>query len=113
MSGWIFGENLQPFVELLAFLAGYTLYDEEYEWVAIEYGIQDTDRAAGKWTSYEFAGTHSLTLHLARNIGSNVVSFRVTSDTAITAELTAQVYLLVMVCSEYTIARHGRPPPAH
>ena len=49
VQGWIFEENLQPFVELLAFLAGYRLYDEEYDWVAIEYGVKDTDVDEEKW----------------------------------------------------------------
>jgi hypothetical protein len=107
VDGWIFAENLQPFVELLAFLAGYTLYDEEYDWVAIEYGIQDTDRDAGKWYTYSFAGTRLLMLHLAHNVGSSVVTVRVTSDAALTAELAAQLDLLVMVCQHYTTAGRG------
>ena len=37
VAGWVFAENLQPFAELLAFLAGYTLYDEEYDGDALEY----------------------------------------------------------------------------
>ena len=39
VEDWIFAENVQPFVELLAFLAGYTLYDDAYDWVAIEHGV--------------------------------------------------------------------------
>src|SRR5260370_31379373 len=39
VDGWIFAENLQP----LAFLTGYTLYDEEYDWVATEHGIKETN----------------------------------------------------------------------
>jgi hypothetical protein len=104
---WIFEENLQPFVELLAFLAGYTLYDAEYDGVAIEYGIKATDKDEGKWYTYALAGTRALERHLARNSGSSVVSVRVTSDAAITAELAAQLDLLAMVCQLYTLAGQG------
>jgi hypothetical protein len=110
VEGWIVAENLQPFVELLAFLAGYTLYDVEYDWVAIEYGVKDTDVDAGRWCTYAFAGTHPLTLHVAQDEGSNVVHVRVTSEAAITADLAAQLDLLVMVCQDYTIARQGSRP---
>jgi hypothetical protein len=110
VEGWIFAENLQPFIELLAFLAGYALYDDEYEWVAIEDGIQDTDADAGKWYAYTLAGTRPLALQVARNIGSNVVSVQVTSDTAVGADLAAQLSLLVQLCQHYSIARHGSGP---
>src|SRR5215472_14082940 len=83
VEGWIFAENLQPFAELLAFLAGYTLYDEEYDWVALEYGVKDTDVDAGKWYTYTFAGPHPLTLHIAQDDGSSVVHVRVTSEAAL------------------------------
>jgi hypothetical protein len=112
VEGWIFAENLQPFAELLAFLAGYTLYDVEYDGVALEYGVKDTDVDAGKWYTYAFAGTHPLTLHVAQDEGSNVVHVRVTSEAAITADLAAQLDLLGMVCQDYIIARQGsRPVP--
>ena len=110
VGDWIFAENLQPFAELLAFLAGYTLYDEDYDWVAIKFGIKDTDEDGDKWYTYAFAGRRPLTLHLALNPGSNVVSVRVSSDAAITAELAAQLDLLVAVCQHYTVAGRGTPP---
>lgn len=107
LENWIFAENLQPFVEVLAYLAGYTLYDEEYDWVTIEYGIQDTDEDEGRWYIYAFAGPRPLTLHLARNSGSDVVSVRVTRDAPIPADLAAQLHLLVLICQSYTLTRRG------
>jgi len=112
VEGWIFAENLRPFAKLLAFRAGYTLYDQEYAGVALEYGVKDTDVDAGKWYTYAFAGTQPLTLHVAQDEGSSVVHVRVTSEAAITADLAAQLDLLVMVCQDYIIARQGsRPVP--
>jgi hypothetical protein len=58
VDGWIFAENLQPFVQPLAFLTGYTLYDEEYDWVAIEHSIKETDVYEGKWYTCASAGPH-------------------------------------------------------
>ena len=110
MADWILAENLQPFVELLAFLAGYTLYDEGYDWVAIEYGVKDTDVDEDKWCTYTFAGKHPLTLHVARDGGASIVSVRVTSEADITADLAAQLDLLVMVCQDYTVTRRGPRP---
>jgi hypothetical protein len=105
VEDWIFAENLQPFVEVLAFLAGYALYDEDYDWVAIEYGVKATDEDANKWYTYAFARTRPLEFDLACNVGSNVVSVRVRSDDTITADLMAQLNLLVMMCQSYTISR--------
>jgi hypothetical protein len=110
VEGWIFAENLQPFIELLAFLAGYASYDDTYDWIAIENGITDTDAAAGKWYAYTFAGTRPLAFQLAQNVGSNVVSVQVTSDTAIDADQVAQLSLLVLLCQHYNIARRGSGP---
>jgi hypothetical protein len=110
VEDWIFAENLQPFVEVLAFLAGYPQYDDEYDWVAIEYGIKDTDADEDKWYTYPLAGTRPLTLHVARELGSHVVSVRVSSDAAIAADLAAQLRLLVMLCQDYGIAERGSGP---
>ena len=105
MGGWIFDKNLQSFVEVLAFLAGYALYDEDYDWVAIEYGVKATDEDANKWYTYAFAGTRPLEFDLACNVGSSVVSVRVRSDSGIPADLAAQLNLLVLLCQSYTISR--------
>lgn len=74
VGNWLFEENLKPFVELLAQLVGYTLYDEDYDWVAIVYGSEDTDEDADKWYTHPFAGADSRALELARNPGSAVIS---------------------------------------
>jgi hypothetical protein len=110
MEDWIFIENLQPFVEVLAFLAGYALYDEDYDWVAIECGVKATDADADKWHTYAFAGTRPLAFDLACNLGSNVVSLRVTSDGGIPTDLAAQFNLLVLMCQSYAIFRQGQGP---
>jgi hypothetical protein len=64
VEGWIFAENLRPFVEVLASLAGYALYDEQYDWVAIEDGLKDTDADEEKWYTYPLAGVRPLTLRI-------------------------------------------------
>jgi hypothetical protein len=111
LQDWIFAENLQAFVEVLAHLAGYTLYDEEYDWVAIEAGIPETDADEDKWYSYPLLGTHPLALDVARDLGSQVVSIRVRSDAAapadLPAELAAQLHVLVLLCQSYILTRRG------
>ena len=110
MVSWIYQENLQPFTAMVAQLAGYDLYDEEYDWVAIEYGVKDTDRRAEKWYAYPFAGEHALTLELAlyhiafpSSTDAPVAHVRITAATPLTSEVTAQFNLLVALCQRYSI----------
>lgn len=103
VADWLFEDNLRPFVELLAQLAGYTLYDEDYDWLAIEYGMQDTNEDADKWYTYPFAGADPAVFELARNPGSDVVSIRVRGEQGIRPELAAQLDVLFAVCQDYTL----------
>lgn len=49
---WIYEGNLKPFVEQIAVLAEYAFDDND--WIAIEYGVRDTDTNMDKWFDYPF-----------------------------------------------------------
>jgi hypothetical protein len=49
-SGWIIGENLRPFIEVLAWQVDARLADTE--WNAIRAGLEPTDEAKGRWADY-------------------------------------------------------------
>lgn len=78
ISGWIMGRNLRVFLELLSRYAGYAF--DGTDWEAIEAGIQDTDdEAADGWYSYPLVGASAaLEVALARAVGGEEVSVRVT-----------------------------------
>jgi hypothetical protein len=48
--GWIWTGNLRPLAAELARLTGYQFSDSD--WIAIEYGVQQTDSEAGQWFEY-------------------------------------------------------------
>lgn len=107
MGGWIFRENLKPFVALLAQIAGYDLYDEDSDWVAIKYGIKNTNVDADQWHTHLLAGAQPLTLELALNPGSRVVSVYVRSATPVAPEVAAQLDLLIDICQLYEVRLWG------
>ncbi len=106
MEGFVAEENLEPFVALVAFLTGYDLYSESYDYVGIQYGLQDTDVDKGRWYAYPLTGSIPVLLEVASEPGAREqVHVRVTSSTVLSAELTAQLDLLESICFKYILTR--------
>ena len=104
METWIYAENLKAFVRLLTYLAGYTLYDENYEWLAIENGLKVTDANDGRWYTFPIEGKWRLTLDLALDPDSSYETYiRVTSENDLDPELRAQLDLLISICQDYSV----------
>ncbi|MFE4695823.1 hypothetical protein ACFRIC_01915 [Streptomyces sp. NPDC056738] len=82
VGGWIWNENVQPFLTLLAQYAGYDF--DETDWQTVELGLEVTDdEHPDRWYSYTlFGSAHHLEVHLANAVGGAEVSVRVagTSD---------------------------------
>ncbi|MFF6778991.1 hypothetical protein ACFY8W_36330 [Streptomyces sp. NPDC012637] len=82
VEGWIWNENVQPFLALLARYAGYHFNATDRQ--AVELGLQATDdEHPDRWYSYPLVGSdHHLEVHLAKAVGGDEVSVRVagTSD---------------------------------
>ena len=76
LRNWIRLQNLEPFVEVLAWLSGYKLADGE--WDAIRYGLEDSDCDAvpPRWYSYKFAGEHAVSFDIGHDKGTDVVQVR-------------------------------------
>ncbi|WP_189935436.1 hypothetical protein [Streptomyces aurantiogriseus] len=77
VEGWIWIENVQPFLALLARYAGCDF--DGADWQAVELGLEATDdEHPDCWYSYPLVGSdHRLKVHLAQAVGGNEVSVRV------------------------------------
>ncbi|MFC8422203.1 hypothetical protein ACFUN7_15200 [Streptomyces sp. NPDC057236] len=78
ITGWIMDRNLRGFLDLLSHHAGCAF--DETDWETVEAGVQDTDDEApdGRY-SYPLVGTDAvLRASLARAVGGQEVSVRVT-----------------------------------
>jgi hypothetical protein len=77
VEGWIWNENVQPFLALLARYAGYDFDDTD--WQAVELGLEATDDEHLRWYSYPLVGSdHRVEVHLANAVEGNE-PFSVTS----------------------------------
>ncbi|WP_256097945.1 hypothetical protein [Streptomyces sp. MnatMP-M17] len=78
VGGWIWNENVQPFLFLLAHYVGYDF--DGTDWQAVELGLEATDdEHLDRWYSYPFVGlNHHVDVHLAKAVGGDEVSVRVT-----------------------------------
>ncbi|MFE1989591.1 hypothetical protein [Streptomyces mirabilis] len=77
VEGWIWHENVQPFLALLARYAGYDFDDTD--WQAVELGLEATDdEHLDRWYSYPLVGSdHRVEVHLANAVEGDEVSVRV------------------------------------
>jgi hypothetical protein len=62
-SGWIIGENLRPFAEMLSWQVGYSFSDDD--WAAIAAQLDATDEAQERRTEYEIRGDETVRLRYA------------------------------------------------
>ncbi|MFD7064810.1 hypothetical protein [Streptomyces sp. NPDC059906] len=77
LEGWIWSENVQPFLALLARYANYDF--DGTDWQVVELGLETTDdQHPDRWYSYPLVGSdHHLEVHLAKAVGGDEVSVRV------------------------------------
>ncbi len=76
-EGWIWNENVQPLLALLARYAGYDFDDTD--WQTVELGLEATDdEHPDRWYSYPLVGSdHHVEVHLAHAVGGDEISVRV------------------------------------
>jgi len=103
-SGWIMEENLKPFLEVVAFLAECEL--DEDDWIAIEYGIRDTNIERDIWFTYPDFGSREFTVRAADDPGSGIVWAAVDKDGGLPPELKAQLRVLFWMCQGYDIQQY-------
>jgi hypothetical protein len=105
MDNWVFEDNLEQFIAVLAYLVGYRMYSKEHDWVGIESGLQSTNVDNDRWYSYPFAGTVPVLLEVSHDPNATeVANVRVRSTPDVTPELKAKLDLLVFVCQEYHLS---------
>ena len=100
---WVFRENLDAFLRLVAHVAGYDYSVDDR--LAFDAAIGSTDAENGDWFSYEFAGSSSvLPFTCAIDSGTSVVHFRLNGPESIAA----QIQLATVACTDFNITyRHG------
>ncbi|WP_328847635.1 hypothetical protein [Streptomyces sp. NBC_00258] len=77
VESWIWNENVQPFLALLARYAGCDF--DGTDWQAVELGLEATDDGHPvRWYSYPLVGSdHHIEVHLAKAVSGDEVSVRV------------------------------------
>lgn len=77
IASWISQQNLEAFLEMLAYIAGTKLND--WDFAAVVAGIPGTNDETGKWFTYDFTGDQRIVkFDVADDPGSSVFHFRVT-----------------------------------
>ena|SRR6266481_4947306 len=101
VGNWIWLQNLQPFVEVLAWLSGYELSDGE--WDAIRFGVEESDSDANppRWYNYVYHGAHKVTFDIGHDKGTNVVQVRLDLPDAIAAKVEIALDLM----NQYTLGK--------
>ena len=91
IAGWVFEDNIVPFLEHVSTYIGYK-YDDLDE-VALTGALEGTDdESVDSWYSYPLHGTPPLAVALAQAVDGSVVSVRVEGD--IDVVLAARIYTL-------------------
>lgn len=78
VGGWIWNENVHHFLALLSHYAGY--HFDGTDWQAVELGLEAADdEDPDRWYRYPLVGSdHQIDVHLAKAVGGDEVSVRVT-----------------------------------
>jgi hypothetical protein len=102
LGGWVLEQNLRPFLETIAALAGYDL--DEDDWTAINHSLFKAraadDRTAAR-VDYPLSGDQPMTVKLEHEPGTSVVSYELTSD----ADLEARADGIALVMQTYEVRR--------
>jgi hypothetical protein len=95
-AGWIYEDNVHPFLRVLSGYAGYSF--DRTDWEVIALGLEDTDDDdyPSGWYSYELFGVVTVGIEMARCLGDGVVMLRVaaegSSDILLRAETLIRAY---------------------
>jgi hypothetical protein len=101
IASWIFKQNLQPFLHMLAWIAGYDASDFDYN--AVEHGIDGTDNEKENWFNYEFIGSkRRIVFKAADDPGSSVLHFRILAP----HDANELVELAFIIASEADVQLH-------
>jgi hypothetical protein len=91
-SGWIIGENLRPFIEVLGWQANTRLSDPEWEGLCSRLG--PTDETEGRWAEYAMPGISLRYAWMDRESEGTYVSVEVAASDKV--ESAAETLISVM-----------------
>jgi hypothetical protein len=97
-SGWIIGENLRAFIEVLGWRVKARFSDEE--WEAIRADLEPTDEARGRWADYAMPGISLRYAWMDRKNEGTYVSLEVTASD----ELESAAETLIAVMQAYRLS---------
>jgi hypothetical protein len=80
-SGWIIGENLRPFIEVLAWQAETRLADDQ--WETIRADLESTDEVEGRWAEFDLPGISLKFALMDRENEGTYISLQVAASTEI------------------------------
>lgn len=100
IQGWIWQQNLWPFVETAASFVGVT--PDDYDSEAIEHGLSHTDVEQDHWFAYSFGTSLSLRLALAQDVGTEVlfVQAEAGADASVNMNVAIQIFQNYRVASD-------------
>ena len=102
--GWIWTDNLRPFLEALSGEIGYAFDDAD--WTAIEFGLAGTDSEQGPWFDYPVG---ALFVSIAFELGADeMISIRINGDTTATE---TKIDWLADFLRSYQVKSAGRDDP--
>ncbi len=103
IGNWIWLQNLEALVDVLAWLSCYEL--AEGEWDAIRFGVDESDADAvpSRWYTHELHGEHEVKFDVGHDKGTNVLQVKVDAPDAIAAKV--EVVLALM--QQYTLGKGG------
>ncbi len=102
IENWVWKSNWEPVLAILASRVGYDFSLDDVE--AIYWGIGGTNSETGPWYEYQFPGQRAVSLKLAQDVGTGLVSIRLEGDPEI-----EQVAGIVMdIAQQYFLSKAGR-----
>ena len=92
-SGWIFDNNLRPFLQFLGWTVDYDWAPSEF--IAIEMGIEPQDSGTCPWYEYPIYGKEKAILRVSRDeAGSSVLNVEVNSSPEIAVKCEVAIELM-------------------
>ena len=73
INGWIYRENFEHFVDLVAELSEYGLHEAERSYIESGLSASDSDASPPRWLEYEFEGDKNTRFRVGLESGTDVV----------------------------------------
>lgn len=92
IHGWIDEQNLKPFAQCLGWFVQYQM--DESDWIALEFGLRQTDSEQDRWFDYSFVGSQQLKFWLACDPNSAVILVHVEAPEVVKPKIEAAILIM-------------------